>query len=144
MGVNSVAVNNKAAAYIAYILLILITVTIAAFMIIWGQRTTEQYTEGTLQIASGRLGCRDIRIDAKPDDGCAFITLENKGMLNIEMARVTFDYNRPVDSELLPPMAISQANDPSPPFKTATILPVIKEDGNMFGCADKKLVVNCV
>lgn len=136
------AANKKAAGYIAYIFLVMMTVAIATFLILWGKSTTERQTESVVNIASGRLECKDLRIDAVAGPGCSSVLLSNKGMVNIHNARVTFDYSRPVDSGVLS-VSGEQVQVDDQGFSIANILPIVQERGNLFGCADKKLVVKC-
>ncbi len=134
--------HKKAAAYIAYILLIMMTVVIATSIILWSTRTTEELTKGSVNLASGRLECKEVRIDAVPNVGCTSITIINKGMINIENARVTFDNSLQKDSgNLFVSSEVEVTNDS--PFKKAVVLPIVKERENLFGCNDKKLVLNC-
>src|SRR3989344_6670781 len=89
---------KKAAAYIGYIMLIMITVVMATALIIWSQSTTKELTESTVNLASGRLECKEIKIDATANQACNTLTVFNKGMINIENIRVTFDEARQLDS----------------------------------------------
>ncbi len=145
--VSLVAVNKKAAGYIAYILMVLMTVAIATSLILWGKSTAERQTTGTVNLASGRLECRDIKIDAAAGPGCNSVILSNKGLTNVHHARVAFDSLSQADSgELLATgekVTVDYIGDNIEGFSNADILPIIHERGNLFGCVDKKLIVKC-
>lgn len=135
--------QKKAASYIGYILMVMITVIIATSIIIWSQRTTKELTESAVNIASGRLECKEVRIDAFASEDCGSLTVSNKGMINIENVKVTLDDARQQDSGRLVVNTELQVNDAQHPFSKAVLLPIVKEGENMFGCVDKKLTLNC-
>lgn len=134
---------KKAAAYIGYIMLIMITVVMASALIIWSQSTTKELTESTVNLASGRLECKEVKIDATANPGCASLTVFNKGMINIEDVRITFDEARQIDSGNVFVSSSVDVTDPEPTFSKASLLPIVKERENIFGCNDKKLVITC-
>lgn len=137
--------NKKAAGYLAYVLLIMVTVAIAAAVITWSLSTTKELTESSVTLASGRLECKEVRIDAVANAGCTSVTIYNKGTINLEQVMVTFDFERQVPSEMIPVFGSAEVKEVNAQqtFSKAVFLPIVKERNNLYGCVDKKLQVNC-
>lgn len=136
--------NKKAAAYLAYVLLIMVTVAMATIIITWSLSTTKELTESSVTLASGRLECKEVRIDAVALPGCNAVTVYNKGTINIEKVMVTFDFERQVPSTMIPVSgSVEVTDEDGQTFSNVVFLPIVKERNNLFGCVDKKLQVNC-
>lgn len=133
--------NKKAVAYIAYILLIMLTVAIATMIILWSKSTTEEMTRSTVNLASGRLECKEVKIDAIAQPGCTSLRILNKGTINIENVRLTFDDVTQADSGVV--IVASEISVDASAFSKVELLPIVKERGNLFGCQDKKLLIRC-
>lgn len=133
--------NKKAVAYIAYILLIMLAVAIATMISLWSKSTTEEMTKSTVNLASGRLECKEVKIDAIAQPGCASLRILNKGTINIENVKLTFDDVTQADSGVV--IVSSEISVDASAFSQVELLPIVKERGNLFGCQDKKLLIKC-
>lgn len=122
----------------------MVTVAMATIIITWSMSTTKELTESSVTLASGRLECKEVRIDAtaNPPD-CNSVTIYNKGTINIERVMVTFNFERQVPSDMVPVSGSVDVVDNQAPFSNVVFLPIVKERNNLFGCVDKKLQVNC-
>ncbi len=140
--------NKRAISWIAWILVLGITVTLVTAMIFWSKGQISTLSEATVKYVSGREECKSVKIDAwgNPPD-CDALNITNKGYVKISNARLHLDKGNVNDrvamfgQEIVP--TATKENDTISAFSSADILPIVNVKGELYGCSDKVLTISC-
>lgn len=145
--------KKKGDAWISWILATTFFIMISVAVLLWAKGHTETMTSETAAYMEGKEECTLVKIAAEKDaaEGCGLITVENKGMINIEKMVIRGYYNDGSNPEQEESPPIPAGSDALPidlsipaPTNSTEILPIIKiSGGKLAGCTAKKLVIIC-
>lgn len=144
--------KKAASPVIAWILLIGITVSIAAGVITWQRSHAEKLTEETVTFITGRMECEQIKISAEKITACPDINITNRGTLTINKVSIRSDQAGGIlNTQIIPAATLaslalelsSQDLNIGIDYKKIEIMPLLSVDKKLYGCTDKKLVIEC-
>ncbi|MEK6816620.1 MAG: hypothetical protein AABY09_03330 [Nanoarchaeota archaeon] len=145
--------SKKGATWIEYTLATGLFVALAVIMITWGKSFTEEKTDAAITMASGRMDCQQIRIDAVLDRSVAdtcMVTIVNRGALNVRRVLVRYgDSQAEVDDLRISEIMRQETGNEGILMAEnlfgykAELLPLVDAGEELVGCKDKILEIDC-
>jgi len=147
--------KKGAGAIIGYVLLIGFAVGLATTIFIWMTQQTEELTESSVKFVEGGMQCDNVMInvavvdddDCSPSSSCC-LKVSNTRYLNIEKVIVRnldgiqsaecSDNNHPINAT-----KYVHCGQAWPEDVKIEIMPIIKINGELFGCQNKATQTKC-
>lgn len=146
--------NRKGSAWIEYTLATFLFVGLAVVLITWGRGFTQEKTDAAITMASGRMDCQQIKLDAKDlvdDDAQCTLNLANRGSLNIKKVLIRYgDTQQEVSDLKIADIILRDSGSVTdgvaltlPTAGKVEFIPLVESGTTMVGCKDKVLEITC-
>ncbi len=146
--------NRKGATWIEYTLATFLFTGLAIVLITWGRGFTQEKTDAAITMASGRMDCQQIKLDAKDladDDGRCTLRLVNRGSLNIKKVLIRYgDTQEEVPDLKIADIILRDSGGATDGVDLAYVttgkvefIPLVESGTTLVGCKDKVLEITC-
>ena len=144
--------RKKGATWIEYTLATFLFTGLAIVLITWGRDFTQEKTDAAITMASGRMDCQQIKLDAKDlfdGDAQCTVTLVNRGSLNVKKVLVRYgDVQEEVPDLkiadiMLRDLGTEGVNLTYVITGKVEFIPLVESGTTMVGCKDKVLDIIC-
>lgn len=146
-------ISKRGATWIEYTLATGLFVALAVVMITWGRGFTQEKTDAAITMASGRMDCQQVRLDAildKSVPNTCTVTIINKGSLNVKRVLVRYGGSQ-VEVNDLKVADLMKQETGSEGFTMAenlfgfkaNLIPLVDAGKSLVGCKEKVLDIDC-
>ena len=134
--------KRKGAAWVSWILIFALFISLGTTMIIWGKNKTTEVTESAMSDSEARMQCANVKFKVEQNPDCSNVNIENRGLINIKDLDIWADDTEIIGTEEIIVQQTINLNNLGTP-NIVTFLPIIEIDGKTASCNEKRLTVEC-
>lgn len=142
-------VANKVAVapVIAFVLLLGLAVGIASMVYTFSIRQAETLGEKAVSFVESGMGCENVYLNVKAEDGCSDVTVSNNGLFDIN-GLVVRSFGRFGAKSVTDEIVIDVKKDASLSLGLVNadkieIVPLLKSSDGLVGCKDRAVSISC-
>ncbi|MBU4242419.1 MAG: hypothetical protein KKA65_00605 [Nanoarchaeota archaeon] len=134
--------KRKGVAWLSWILLFALFISLSVTMIIWAKSKTTDVTQTAMSDSDARMQCSNVKFNVEKNPDCSNVNIENRGWINIKDLDIWADDAEIIGTEKIIVQQTINLNNLGTPNIVA-FLPIIEIDGKTASCKEKRLTVEC-
>lgn len=132
---------------ISFVLLLGFAIGIASMVYTFSVKQAETLSEKGVSFVSGKMGCENVYLNVKAEDGCSDVTVLNNGMFDVK-GLVVRSFSQLGAKSVVDEVLVNVKKDTSLTLGLINadkieVIPLLKVGKEFFGCKDKLVSISC-